>query len=110
MRSGGCWRGAASQKAIVDGQRLGFVARLDQQIEEQSVINSRALRLIHTRVKITERLRRFLVLRRLIQHGQIGFDRVLDAVLFEESLCAVQMLADVCGHPSGLPLLCLSAD
>jgi hypothetical protein len=51
-----------------------------------------------------------LVLRRVIQHRQIGFDSVLDAVLFEESLCAVKVLADVCGHPFGLPLLCLSAD
>ena len=84
--------------------------RLDQQIEQQPVVNGGALRLIHSRVEIPQRLRRFLVLRRLIEHGQIRFDSVLDAVLLEESLGAVQMLADVCGHPSGLPLLCLSAD
>ncbi len=101
---------AASKKPVVDRQRFGFVARLDQQIEKQTVINRGALRLLHPRVQISQRLRRFLMLRRLIEHGQIRFDGVLDAVLFEESLCAVQMLADVCGHPSGLPLRCLSAD
>src|SRR5208282_936439 len=77
--------GTASQKTIVNGQRFRFVARLDQQIEEQAIVNGGALRLIHPRVKISEGLRRFLVLRRLIEHGQIGFDSVLDAVLFEES-------------------------
>ena len=102
--------GTASQKTIVDGQRLGFVARLDQQIEKKSVINRGAVLLVHPRVKISERLRRFLMLRRFIKHRQIRLDSVLDAVLFEESLGAVQMLADVCGHPSGLPLRCLSAD
>ena len=81
--------GTASKKTIVDGQRLGFIARINQQIEEQlPVVNGRALRLIHPRIKVAQRLRRFLMLRRLIQHRQIRFDSVLDAVLFEESLCA----------------------
>src|SRR5580692_4942612 len=102
--------GPAAQKTIIDSQGFGFVARIDQQIEKESVINGGALWLIHARVKIPQRLRRFLVLRSVIEHRQIGFDGVLDAVLFKESLGAVQMLANVWGHPSGLPLLCLSAD
>jgi hypothetical protein len=66
--------------------------------------------LIHARVEIPQRLGRFLMLRRFIEYGQIRVNSVLDTVLFEESLCAVQMLANVCGHPFGLPLPCLSAD
>jgi hypothetical protein len=101
---------AGAQKAVVNGQCFGFIFWVDQQIEKQPVINGGAVRLLHPRVQIAQRLRRFLVLRRLIEHRQIGFDCILDAVLFEESLCAVQMLADVCGHLLGLPLRCLPAD
>jgi len=44
------------------------------------------------------------MLRHLVEHGEIGLDGVLDAVLLEEAFGAIQMLAYVCGHPFRLPL------
>src|SRR5229473_118110 len=49
-------------------------------------------------------LRGFLMLRHLVQDGEIRPDRVLDTVLLEEALGAIQMFAYVCGHPLRLPL------
>jgi hypothetical protein len=49
-------------------------------------------------------LSRFLVLRRFVEHGFISRNRILDAVPLQESLGAIQMLADVCGHALRLPL------
>src|ERR1700674_20503 len=92
------------QKPVVDGERFGFVLGLDEQIEQQAVVNRRAVRLIHPCVEIAERLRGFLMLRHLVEHRQIRLDRILDAVLLEEALGAIQMLAYVCGHPFRLPL------
>ena len=96
------WRG--SQETIVDRECFDFVARLDQQVEQQSVVNRGAVRLLHARVQVAQGLRRFLVLRRCVDHRQIRFDRILDTILLEEALGAIQVLADVCGHPCGLPL------
>src|SRR5207253_539429 len=92
------------QKPVVDGKSFGFVLGLNEEIKEKSVVNRRAIRLIHPRVEIAERLRGFLMLRHLVEHGEIGLDGVLDAVLLEEALGAIQMLAYVCGHPFRLPL------
>ena len=92
------------QEPLVDGQSFGLVLRLDEQIEQQAVVNRRAVRLIHACVEIAERLRGFLMLRHLVEHGEIGLDGVLDAVLLEEALGAIQMFAYVCGHPFRLPL------
>src|SRR6266436_2199217 len=44
------------------------------------------------------------MLRRRVDYRQIRFDRILDAILLEEAFGAVQVLADVCGHPCSLPL------
>ena len=95
---------AHPQKPVVDGQSFAFVLGLDKEIKEKTVVNRRAIRLIDPRVEIAERLRGFLMLRHLIEHGEIGLDGVLDAVLLEEAFGAIQMLAYVCGHPFRLPL------
>jgi hypothetical protein len=42
--------------------------------------------------------------RRFVEHGQIGLDCILDAVLLEEALGAFQMLADISSHAFELPL------
>ncbi len=95
---------AHPQKPVVDGESFGFVLGLHEQVKQKTVIHCRAVRLIHPRVQIAERLRGFLMLRRLVEHRQIRLNRVLDAVLLEEALGAIQMLAYVCGHPFRLPL------
>jgi hypothetical protein len=38
------------------------------------------------------------MLRRFVEHGFVSRDSVLDAILLQESLGAIQMLADVYGH------------
>jgi len=40
----------------------------------------------------------FLMLRRFVEHGFVSRDSILDAILLQESLGAIQMFADVCGH------------
>src|SRR6266852_1502329 len=95
---------AGPQKPVVNRESLGLVLGLHEQVKKKTVVNRRAVRLIHPRVEIAERLRGFLMLRHLVEHGEIGLDRVLDAVLLEEALGAIQMLAYVCGHPFRLPL------
>src|SRR5712692_5748088 len=98
---------AHPQKPVVDSESFGFVLGFHEQVKRKTVVNRRAVRLIHPRVQIAERLRGFLMLRHLVDHRQIRLDRVLDAVLLEEALGAIQMLAYVCGHPFRLPLRCL---
>src|SRR5207249_308388 len=93
-----------TQKPVVDSQRFGLVLRIDQQIKQHAVVHRRAIGLVDARVQIAQRLCRFLVLRRFIQHGEIRFDRVLDAILLKEALGAIQMLVDVSGHSFELPL------
>jgi hypothetical protein len=83
---------------------LGLILWLDKQIEEHPVINGGAVQLARAGVEIAQGLRGFLMLRRFVQNGEIRLNSVLGAVLLEETLSALQMLADVCGHPSGLPL------
>ena len=92
------------QKPVVDGERLGLVLGLHEQVKKKPVVNRCPVRLIHPRVQIAERLRGLLMLRHLVQHCEIRLDRVLDAVLLEEALGAIQMLAYVCGHSLRLPL------
>ncbi len=85
---------ARPQKPVVNRERFGLVP----------VVNRRAVRLIHPRVEIAECLRGFLMLRRLVEHCQIRLDGARHAVLLEEALGAIEMLAYVCGHPFRLPL------
>ena len=93
-----------TQKPVVDSQRFGLVLRIDQQIKQHAVVHRRAIGLVDARVQIAQRLCRFLVLRRFVQHGEIRFDRVLDTILLKEALGAIQLLVDVCGHSFELPL------
>ncbi len=92
------------QKPVVDGHSFGLVLGLHKQVKQKTVIDRRAVRPIRPRVEIAQRLRGFLMLRHLLEHRQIRLDRLLDAVLFQEALGAIQMLADVCGHRFRLPL------
>jgi len=45
------------------------------------------------------------MLRRFVEHGFIGRDSILDAILLQESLGAIQMFADVL-RPSAAVGLC----
>jgi hypothetical protein len=50
------------------------------------------------------------MLRRFIQHGEVRLNGVLDTILLQEPLRAIQMFVDVSGHSfefafAGLPLL-----
>src|SRR5208337_138522 len=49
-------RGGMAQKTIVDGQRLGFVLGLDQQVKQVAIVNGRAVWLFHARIEIAQRL------------------------------------------------------
>src|SRR5437660_10381210 len=82
---------ASAQKAVVDSQRFGLVLWIDQQIKQQAAVNSRPVRLVHPCVEIAERLRGFLVPRRLVEHCEIRHDGALDAVPLEEAHGAIQM-------------------
>src|SRR6266849_2836016 len=84
-----------------------FKFRIDQQIEEHSVVNRGALRLFLPRVQITQRLSGLGMRWRVLQHSKIRVNGILGAVLFEEFLGAFQLLVDV-GHSGGLPLRSLS--
>src|SRR6266481_8278849 len=95
---------ARSQKPVVNGERLGFVLGFHEQVKKKPVVDCRPVRLIQPRVQVAQRLRGFLMLRHLVQHGEIRPDRFLDTVLLEEALGAIQMFAYVCGHPLRLPL------
>src|SRR5882724_10537931 len=44
------------------------------------------------------------MLRRFVEHGFVSRDSVLDAILLQESLGAIQMFADVYGHLLRSPL------
>src|SRR5208337_2539504 len=97
-------RGGMAQETIVDGQRLGFVLGLDEQVKQVAIINRRAFGLFHARIEVAQRLGCLCVQRRLVQNRQVRLDGVLHAVLFEKLLRAFQMLVDVGGHLSDLPL------
>ncbi|HEV2213857.1 MAG TPA: hypothetical protein VGR64_01130 [Terracidiphilus sp.] len=90
------------QKAVVDGQRLGFVFGIHQQVKEHAVVHGSAIRLLAPRVQIPQRLRRFHVRRRFLEHRKVRFDSVLYAVFLKELLGAFQVLVNVC-HSCGLP-------
>ncbi len=53
---------AHPQKPVVDRQRLGLVLGIHEQVKKKPVVNRGAVRLIHPRVQIAERLRGFLML------------------------------------------------
>ena len=54
--------------------------------------------MIQAGVKITQHLRGFHVLRRFLNHRKISLDGVLETVLIEEFLRALQILVNVGGH------------
>ena len=53
---------AAAQEAVINRQRFILVARIDQHIEQHSVINRREIRLVRARIQIPQRLSGLLVL------------------------------------------------
>src|SRR5439155_5131569 len=91
------------QKPVIDSQRLGFVLGINQQIKKHSVVNSRPVGLLAAGVEVAQRLCSLHMRRRFLEHGEVRFDGVLNAVLLKELLGTVQMLVDVC-HSCGLPL------
>ena len=88
--------------------RVQSAPRLHQHVEQQSVIRGGAVRLIRARIQIPQSLRGFLVLRRLVEHGFIRRNRILDAVFLQEAFRFIQIFADVCGHQAAMPLRNLS--
>jgi hypothetical protein len=72
--------------------------RLNQKLKQVAIIDSGAIRQIHFRVQVAQHLGRFHVLRGLSKDGQVGFDGVLETVLFEKFLRAVEVFADVRRH------------
>ena len=95
---GGLNRQGIAQEAVVNRQRLGFVLGIDQQVKQVPVVDGGAVGLLQPRVQVAQRLRGLQVLRGAIQHGEIGLDRVLDAVLLQKFLRPLQLFADVYGH------------
>jgi hypothetical protein len=89
---------AAAQKPVIYGQSFALVAGLNEHVEQQPIVDARTIRLISARIQVSERLRGFLMLRRFVEHGFVSRDSVLDAILLQESLGAIQMFADVYGH------------
>ena len=101
---GSLLRRNGTEEPVVDGQRLGFILRVYQQVKKHAVVDRGAVGLVDARIQITQRLRRFLVLRRFLQHSEIRLNGVFDTILLKEALGAFQMLVDVSGHSFELPL------
>src|SRR5262249_55747241 len=76
---------AGAQKAVVERQRLSLVARIGEHVEQIAVVHRGPLRLLGSCVQVAERLRGFLVLRRVVKRREIRLDGVLQAILLHEA-------------------------
>ena len=76
-------------------EAFGGVARVDESVELHAVVLGGLAGLVETRVNVGERLKRFLIGRRLVEHGLVFGNGLAEFVFFEAAPRSLEMFVDV---------------
>jgi hypothetical protein len=86
------------QKARVEGEGLGFLARAGQPVKQHAVKDGRLVRPILHGKKVAKRLHRFEMAGGVVEDGLIGLDGLVDAALFDRPLRLLELFGNVLAH------------